>query len=611
MRERLARGCLYFVLASGLSLAGFANGMTSAQEPKPDKPEQKGAPKEKTVKLPMDSEPWKAVFDWLAETTGKPVNRDFYPAGTFTFIGPASKEYTIQEVIDIINDTMLGEYQSEKCYLSCDERSFTLRKADENNKRLKQITLRLSVKTGGEDAVFLRPEVVKELQLTTAQQTKLKSITAERRKALLPLFLSGENFEEIEKKVSAHTKESYDLLLAVLNEKQQSQLKELLGDPYRCLPPKNMRFAANPLPGEPEGARLRRPPSVALHGVLLFRYKAVLKELNPTADQVKRLDELRDRTQDRLELGLPGTEDWDKQIMQQTRENEKALADILDAQQLARFKQIVLQFFQKARSGQWVEEPTTLLYECAEVAKELQLSDKQLERILKGADPASVMDEIQNKKLVEMLGKPLRIVAAIQLPPALGGGRMGRRSGVLDYLREEAVHEELKLSTEQVQKVRKLAMEWQTKTDDFSRSNATPWNDLEEWLKKSIADILDAKQLKRLRQIELQQKYRGSTFFFLQLMDPEVKKALEMAGDLNLPLRRVWRANEEQTRSLIRCELYGVVDGKLDPDFRKTMEEFDKIAVAKLIARLNPKQQEKVKELLGEPFLKELRHGQD
>ena len=113
-------------------------------QPKKDEPKKKEEPKaaakdqpktpgsmDKTVKFAMDGKAWKTVFSWLVDETGKPVISVYIPTGSLTFVGPANKSYTIPEVIDIINEGLLSNSQTQKFYLINRERSFTLIPADE------------------------------------------------------------------------------------------------------------------------------------------------------------------------------------------------------------------------------------------------------------------------------------------------------------------------------------------------------------------------------------------------------------------------------------------------------------------------------------------------
>ncbi len=94
-------------------------------------PEKKDAPTEKRIAFAMDGKPWDAVFKWLANETGKEVVANFKPTGTFTFIGPDKKTYTLPQVIDIINGGLLSASQTQKFYLVNGEQTFTLVPADE------------------------------------------------------------------------------------------------------------------------------------------------------------------------------------------------------------------------------------------------------------------------------------------------------------------------------------------------------------------------------------------------------------------------------------------------------------------------------------------------
>jgi type II secretion system protein D len=94
-------------------------------------PEKKDASTEKRIAFAMDGKPWDAVFKWLTNETGKEVVYNFKPTGTFSFIGPDKKTYTLPQVIDIINGGLLSASQTQKYYLVNGEQTFTLVPADE------------------------------------------------------------------------------------------------------------------------------------------------------------------------------------------------------------------------------------------------------------------------------------------------------------------------------------------------------------------------------------------------------------------------------------------------------------------------------------------------
>jgi hypothetical protein len=113
------------------------------QPPKPDKPADKGdapkpdkpadradppkKPEEKTYAFEMRDKPWAAVFEWYAETSGLGFTGSFKPTGTFTFIPPPGKKYTLPEITDIINEGLL----SQKGLLVRRNTTFSVLPADE------------------------------------------------------------------------------------------------------------------------------------------------------------------------------------------------------------------------------------------------------------------------------------------------------------------------------------------------------------------------------------------------------------------------------------------------------------------------------------------------
>jgi len=230
-------------------------------------------------------------------------------------------------------------------------------------KRLRQIELQLG--EGGEQTLFARPKIVAELKLTPGQQEKLKSIQEERRKDMIPLFLTGETTETIAKHLKTHKKETHERLTKILDADQQARLREMIGTLFQG---EVDSFAA--LPRLPAGTRLRsaRPP-VSLRYLEL---KPVQDELKMTEAQIKKLPELTKTWEDLVKDRLTWSEEDYLRKMEEAREMlDKALASLLDAKQLTRFHQIELQ----QRPG------LTTLLRLVKVQKELQLSQDQITRI--------------------------------------------------------------------------------------------------------------------------------------------------------------------------------------------------------------------------------------
>jgi type II secretory pathway component GspD/PulD (secretin) len=91
---------------------------------------RKPSPQGKRFSFEMRNKPWKDVLTWLTEVTGKPVITTFKPTGSFTFVGPPKKTYSIPEIIDSLNEGLLNSMTQKYCLIHR-ERSFTLVPADE------------------------------------------------------------------------------------------------------------------------------------------------------------------------------------------------------------------------------------------------------------------------------------------------------------------------------------------------------------------------------------------------------------------------------------------------------------------------------------------------
>jgi type II secretory pathway component GspD/PulD (secretin) len=74
--------------------------------------------------------PWGQVLGWLAEQSGLPVVSPSRPTGTFTFVPPRGKTYTLPGVLDLLNEALLT-HPGQKYLLIRRERSFLLVPADE------------------------------------------------------------------------------------------------------------------------------------------------------------------------------------------------------------------------------------------------------------------------------------------------------------------------------------------------------------------------------------------------------------------------------------------------------------------------------------------------
>ena len=384
-------------------------------------------------------------------------------------------------------------------------------------KRLKQIELRQGLPTGSEAGVFALPNALAELKLNDEQSAKIKSIQDERRKALMALFLADERAAEIAKKVEAHKQETYGQLRALLNAGQQKQLQELLGEPLTggLLWPSPRGFPAGPAtdrtPGDNRSANTT-PLYVSISGLLFVDRKAIQEELKLTADQLKRLTELVAKTRARTTAIVTETavgEQREKLRAEQAKDNEKVLAEILQPEQLTRFKQVVLQVYTVNRIYSIFGSVGRLV----EVNEGLQLTKEQKARLVQGEALANMLNDKQQAKWKEMTGKPFEGATAPVTPTT--GPRTAITpvylsvSGLL-FTTSKPLQEELKLTEDQSKRLNELRATSTARTREITqlgrRSPEAEKQDAQQAADndKALAEILKPEQLARFKQIMLQ-----------------------------------------------------------------------------------------------------------
>jgi Spy/CpxP family protein refolding chaperone len=176
-------------------------------------------------------------------------------------------------------------------------------------------------------------------------------------------------------------------------------------------------------------------------------------------------------------------------------------------------------------------------------------------------------------------------------------GRGGGFNGGL--LSNEAVQKELKLSDDQVTKVKDAIKEVQTKhKDDLAglqglqgeegrTKRAEVMKTVRADLKKAVADILTADQKKRLHEIELQQAGTGA------FSEEDVQKELKMTDDQKEKIKTI-TADQRKAMQELR-------QGGNRPDQAK-VAELRKETNAKIMEVLTDHQKETWKKMVGAPF---------
>lgn len=473
----------------------------------------------------------------------------------------------------------------------------------EQMKRLRQIEGQQDRRHLGE-LDFLRSEVVRQgLKVTATQAEKMNALVKGCRETMRQAVLSADPAEKIEARLAACQKETHDGLLAVLTEEQRSGLKDVLGVPFE-LPARADRGGRGTF--DRGAAPAARPAAGPLSDVgrfsnltpTLLQNEDVQKELRLTADQLK---------------AVPGLES----LGSGTAAGADAVERLLDAKQVVRLRQLRLQQVTRMAGPACV-------FRYREVVEALQLTPEQqtklrpaleeavgeyLTRTQAGSD-APVSEEVrksgerqlaeiltaeQQKKLAALYGEPFKGSLTPQPPAARpapaarpglpGPGTLSTRGAELGsatnltvaLLALDAVQRELRLTAEQLRKVPELT----TRRSSIASTRA-PEADVER--------VLNADQVRRLRQLSLQQMERLAGAGYL-LSYREVIEALrpseEQVARLQTILEEASRASPSRSTSVLPAEQ------------RKKLQ-------AQLDAVLTPEQRRAFADTLGEPFAGEL-----
>lgn len=205
----------------------------------------------------------------------------------------------------------------------------------------------------------------------------------------------------------------------------------------------------------------------------------------------------------------------------------------------------------------------------------------------------------------------LGILAAFLAAPVMaqppGGGRGGQGGGIGGFgnfgfgggftvlLSNDDVKKELQLLDDQISKIEQIqmAMGAEMRGLDFGSDRDAARAKMAEIGKKTeeeIAKVLDADQLKRIKEIEFQQQInRGMGGFASGILSEQI------VGDLGLSKEQVDQLTEAQKLA--------------DEEFRKKQAELRAAALDKLISTLSPEQQAKFKDKYGKPFEMRMRFG--
>ena len=204
-------------------------------------------------------------------------------------------------------------------------------------------------------------------------------------------------------------------------------------------------------------------------------------------------------------------------------------------------------------------------------------------------------------------------IATAQPAGAPGGGPAGFGGGMIWLLDAESLHKELTLTEQQSAEFRKIAERFRQQFRDQSPEGPGIERDQIEKsrqqaverareLERQMTAVLQPAQLRRLRQIELQQQTRfAGPMVFLQ---PELTEALQLTGEQKQELASLGSELQKKRNELFQGlrDLSPEERGRETAQRRGAMQTLADEARQKAHALLSPDQQEKLKEVMGEPF---------
>jgi len=212
-------------------------------------------------------------------------------------------------------------------------------------------------------------------------------------------------------------------------------------------------------------------------------------------------------------------------------------------------------------------------------------------------------------KLVLVLGIVM-LVAGPALAQQGGFGNQITRSALLG---QESVVAELKLSEDQSTKIKEARdKESQARRELFKMGGFKPteetrkkMQELTDATNKTIEEVLNKDQLKRLNEIHIQALERFSGMYGALRYGPGVPEALNISDELKGKIQDVQDEYQKQVGELFKG---GFKKGGFE-ETRKKMEEARKNASDKILGLLSDTQKAKFNELKGAEFKGELNFG--
>jgi hypothetical protein len=198
----------------------------------------------------------------------------------------------------------------------------------------------------------------------------------------------------------------------------------------------------------------------------------------------------------------------------------------------------------------------------------------------------------------------LAMPAFAQQPKHKGHGSRMPMGGGAGLIANEGVQKELKLTDEQTSKAEAVARDVRAKHhDEFdkvedldaqkrSEKTAEIVRTMISETNKGLADVLKPEQMKRYRQIQLQQ------LGLMAFTEPEVQSKLKLTDDQVGQIRRINADSQSQRRELSQ----GGGGGGNREEMQKKAATLGKESMDKALAVLSADQKQVWKDMTGEPF---------
>jgi hypothetical protein len=185
-----------------------------------------------------------------------------------------------------------------------------------------------------------------------------------------------------------------------------------------------------------------------------------------------------------------------------------------------------------------------------------------------------------------------------------GGFAGGFGGGTLFLLNQKSVQDELKLSEEQVKKAKELSDKQREAfgglRDLSQEERRTKIQEQAKATDKAVAEVLKPEQMKRVKQISLQQQGARA------LSNPEVATALKLTDEQKDKVKSI----QEEARTALGQRGQRGQRGRPSEEELKKLQEARKATNEKLMNVLTDEQKTKWKELSGEPFKGEISRPQ-